>query len=60
MKIDFEITQNGLTYRDALHLPDDHTLTQAEIEAMQIERFNNWVTFVEAASNTPTEEPQAE
>ena len=56
MKIDFEITKNGMTYRDALHLPDDHTMTQAEIEAMQMERFNNWVAFVEAASNAPADQ----
>ena len=56
MKIDFEITQNGLTYRDALHLPDEHALTQAEIEAMQMERFNNWAAFVEAASNAPADQ----
>lgn len=42
MKIDFEITQHGYTYRDALHLPDDHGLSEAEIEAMQQARFNAW------------------
>lgn len=50
MKIDFEITWDGHTFRDAIHLPDAHTLTQAEIEAMQMERFNDWLTYVETAS----------
>ena len=35
MIIDFEITKNGFTHRDALVLPDGHNLTEAEIEAMK-------------------------
>ena len=50
IKIDFEITENGLSFRDALHLSDDHGLTEAEIQAMQMERFNNWKAFIEASS----------
>ena len=35
MKIDFEFdTQLGM-FRDALHLPDDHALTDAEIETLE-------------------------
>ena len=33
---------------DALHLPDDHGLTDDEIEAMKQERFNNWLAVVNA------------
>ena len=51
IKIDFEILDdNGLPFKDALHLPDDHTFTDDEIEAMKQERFNNWVAFIEAQS----------
>ena len=46
MKIDFEITQNGYTFRDAIHLPDDHTLTDAEIEAMKQARFDAWYAII--------------
>lgn len=38
MKIDFNI--NGFT--DALLLPDNHGLSDAEIEAMKQVRYDNW------------------
>jgi len=53
MKIDFEFqTEHGL-FRDALHLPDDHGLTEEQIEAMKTERRDNWIAVVTA----PVEEP---
>jgi len=51
MTIDFEITQNGYTLRDALVLPDNHALTDAEIEAMKQARFDNWYAII----TTPVE-----
>ena len=42
IKIDFEI--NG--FRDALHLADDHRLTDSEITAMQQARYDKWREFV--------------
>ena len=52
VKIDFEFpTEFGL-FRDALHLPDDHGLSDAEIEAMKAERRDNWIAIVSAP---PTE-----
>jgi hypothetical protein len=54
-KIDFEITQDGQTFRDALYLQDDHGLTEDEIHLMQMERFNNWIAFVAAASQEVAE-----
>lgn len=54
MKIDFEFdTQYGV-FRDALHLPDDHGLSETEIETMKQERLNNWLAVVSAP---PVEEP---
>lgn len=48
MKIDFEFdTPYGL-FRDALHLPDDHGLTDAEIEVMKQQRVDNWIAVVTA------------
>lgn len=48
IKIDFEIKNEKYgTYRDALHLPKNHGLTDAKIEAMKQERYNNWVNIVE-------------
>jgi hypothetical protein len=54
MKIDFFfITPHG-TFADALHLPDDHTYTEQEIQAMQQQRLDNWLAVVTAP---PVEEP---
>lgn len=48
MKIDFEFqTQYGV-FRDALHLPDDHTFTDAELDAMKQQRVDNWLAVVTA------------
>jgi len=47
--IDFELTQNGYTLKDAIILPDDHGLTDAEIEAMKQKRFDDWLAIVTAA-----------
>jgi hypothetical protein len=48
MKIDFEFDSKHGVFRDALHLPDDHTFTDEEIQAMKQERFDNWIAVVEA------------
>ena len=48
MKIDFEFdTPNGV-FRDAIHLPDDHTFTETEIEEMKQQRLDNWLAIVNA------------
>jgi hypothetical protein len=48
MKIDFEFdTPHGL-FRDALHLPDDHTFTDEEVQAMKQQRVDNWIAVVTA------------
>jgi hypothetical protein len=48
MKIDFEFDSTYGVFRDALHLPDDHTFTDAEIEAMKQQRYDNWLAIVNA------------
>lgn len=57
MKIDFEFDTPHGVFRDALHLPDDHTFTDAEIDAMKQQRVDNWVAIVTAppAEETPAE-----
>jgi hypothetical protein len=48
VKIDFEFqTPHGL-FRDALHLADDHTFTDEEIQAMKQQRVDNWIAVVTA------------
>jgi hypothetical protein len=59
VKIDFEITQNGYTLRDALVLPDDYVLTNAEIEIIKQQRFDNWynvITMPVVNFETPVED----
>jgi len=56
--IDFEISQNGYTLKDAIILPDDHGLTAAEISAIQQQRFDNWYAIVTAPPvDIPAEAP---
>jgi hypothetical protein len=61
ISIPFQIEdpQHGL-YSDTLYLEDDHTFSDADIEAMKQERFNNWITFITTPpaiiTDTPTDE----
>ena len=58
VKIDFSFPSQHGTFSDALHLPDDHGLSDQQIEAMKQARFDNWVAVITAPSveETPTEE----
>lgn len=47
IKIDFEFTTKYGRFRDALHLPEDHSFTNEQIMAMQQERLDNWVFAIE-------------
>lgn len=48
IKIDFEIKNEKYgVYRDALYLPEDHTHSEADIESMKQERYNNWLNIIE-------------
>jgi hypothetical protein len=51
MKIDFSLDTQYGKFADALHLHDDHTLTDAEIEAMKQQRLDNWIAVVTAPSS---------
>lgn len=55
VKIDFEYETKYGVYRDALHLPVDHTYTEAQIAAMKQERVDTWVYAIE---NPPAPEPE--
>jgi hypothetical protein len=48
IKIDFSFHSEYGAFSDALHLEDDHGLTQDEINALQQERFDNWVALITA------------
>jgi len=57
MKIDFSFETPHGKFADALHLPDDHTFTEAEIQATKEQRRDNWIAIVTAP---PVEEVQPE
>jgi hypothetical protein len=60
-KMDFEITRDGVTYRDAIVLHEGHNLSDAEIAAMKESRFAAWRAFVAEQSKLPPEpEPTPE
>lgn len=48
IKIDFEFDTPYGVFRDALHLPVNHTFTDAEIQAMKEQRRDNWIAVVSA------------
>ena len=57
IKIDFQFDTPYGKFADALHLPDYHTFTDAEIEAMKEQRRDNWIAIVTAPPvETPVEE----
>lgn len=58
MKIDFSFSSQYGTFSDALHLPDDHGLSDEQIEAMKQARFDNWIAVITAppVEEAPTEE----
>jgi hypothetical protein len=57
IKIDFTIERDGNVFRDAIHLPEDHTFSAVEIEAMKEKRYEDWRFAVE---NPPAEDPNEE
>ena len=59
VKIDFEFDTPHGVFRDALHLPDDHGMTDKQIDAMKQQRVDNWIAIVTAPpveETPPTEE----
>lgn len=51
-------TQYGM-YSDALVLPDDHTLTDVDIEAIKAQRVTNWIIAITTPAPEFVEEPIA-
>lgn len=54
VKIDFEFDSQYGVFRDALHLPDDHGLSDDEVQALKQQRFDNWLAIV---NPSPVESP---
>jgi hypothetical protein len=60
MKIDFEISKDGITYRDAILLPKDHGLSAVQIEEIKQQRFDNWYAIVTAPERVIEESVEGE
>jgi hypothetical protein len=46
--INFEMTRDGYFFRDAILLPENHGLTDVQIEEMKQKRFDDWYAIVTA------------
>lgn len=57
IKIDFEFQSPYGVFRDALWLPEDHGLSDAELDAMKQKRFDDWWAII---NPTPVEESPAQ
>lgn len=55
VKIDFQFDTPYGKFADALHLPDNHGFSEAQIQAMKEQRRDNWIAIVSAP---PVETPQ--
>ena len=51
ISIDFKVDTKYGQYSDCLHLSDDHTFTDEEIEQIKQQRINNWISYIENAAN---------
>lgn len=47
IKIDFEFETNYGVFKDALVLPENHTLSTEDIENIKLERLNRFITVIE-------------
>ena len=59
IKIDFAFDTPYGRFADALHLPDDHGLSDEQIEALKVERRDNWLAIVTAPSVESPPESEA-
>jgi hypothetical protein len=60
ISIDFQITKDNLTFKDAIVLEDNHGLSDMEIETMKQKRFDDWYAIVTAPSEEPVATPSEE
>jgi len=57
IKIDFTFDTEYGVFSDAISLPDDHTFTDDEIEAIKQERLSNWITIITTLAEPIIETP---
>lgn len=50
INIEFEITKDDYTFKDAIILEDNHGLSDEQIDTMKQKRFDDWYAIVTAPS----------
>ncbi len=50
VKIEFKRLHEDQIFRDAIVLPDDHKLSDAEIEQIKDQRFADWIQSISEVS----------
>ena len=58
--IQFEISQDSHTLKDAIVLPENHGLSDEQIEAIKQKRFDDWYAIVTAPQEEVAEESEEE
>jgi hypothetical protein len=58
--IQFEITKDGYTLIDAIVLPENHGMSDEQIEAMKQKRFDDWYAIVTAPQEETAEQSEEE
>ena len=58
--INFELSIDGHSFRDAIVLPEGHGLTDAQIEELKQKRFDDWYAIVTAPQPEEVIEEQTE
>jgi hypothetical protein len=54
-KIDFELMSEYGKYRDAIVLPENHNLSDSEMEAIKNDRFEAWKSHISLSLEEPQE-----
>jgi hypothetical protein len=54
ININFEISKDGHSFKDAIVLPVGHGFTDVQIEEIKQKRFNDWLAII----NAPQEESE--
>lgn len=60
ISIDFEVTKDGYILKDAIVLPENHGMSDEQIEAMKQKRFYDWYAIVTAPQEEETVEQSEE
>jgi len=55
IKVDFQITKDGLTFSDSIVLQDNNGMTESQIDEMKQSRYNAWLEAIKPVDEEPQE-----